>query len=71
VNTVTDALAELRWDWGEAYRIGHDPVRGWWARRRDNLGGDITADGPDELREAVRADYGARRVPRDLPLLGD
>lgn len=32
------ALAELRWGWGEAYRIGWDAVRGWWANRRDGKG---------------------------------
>jgi hypothetical protein len=67
VNAVTDELAALRWDWGEAYRIGCYGTRGWWAQRRDNLGDDITADGPDGLRDAVRADYEAMRVPRDLP----
>src|ERR1700722_10945046 len=46
------ALAALRWGWGEAYRIGHDAARGWWAHRRDNLGGDITADEPDALWQA-------------------
>lgn len=59
-------LAALRWDWGEAYRIGHDDVRGWWARRRDGLGGDITAPGPDELQRALREDYGLKPVPRGL-----
>jgi hypothetical protein len=29
------ALAELRWGWGEAYRIGWDTRRGYWANRRD------------------------------------
>jgi hypothetical protein len=26
-------LAALRFNWGEAYRIGWDPVREWWAHR--------------------------------------
>ena len=36
------ALAALRWGWGEAYRIGWDAARGWWAARRDGKGGHIT-----------------------------
>ena len=60
------ALAALRWDWGEAYRIGWDAVRGYWAQRRDNLGGDITADDPEALFAAIRADYALKKVPRDL-----
>lgn len=62
-----NALASLRWDWGEAYRIGWDMVRGYWAQRRDNLGGDITADDPEGLELGIRADYALKRVPRDLP----
>ncbi len=59
------ALSALRFGWGEAYRIGWDAVRGWWAKRRDGLGGDITADDPDELWHAIREDYDLKPVPRD------
>jgi hypothetical protein len=59
-------LAALRWDWGEAYRIGWDAVRGYWARRRDGLGGDITSEDPGSLLAAIRADYSLKPVPRDL-----
>jgi hypothetical protein len=58
------ALEALRWNWGEAYLIGWDVVRDWWANRRDGLGGDITAAGPDELRAAILADYTLKPVPR-------
>ncbi len=61
-------LAALRWGWGEAYRIGHDLARGWWAQRRDGLGGDITADDPGELWAAILADYTCKPVPRDPAL---
>jgi hypothetical protein len=61
------ALEELRWHWGEAYEINFDTARGWCARRRDGLGGDITTCCPDRLRAAIGADYGAMRVPRDYP----
>lgn len=60
-------LAALRWGWGEAYHIGWDAARGWWAGRRDNLGGDIIADDSDELWRAILEDYDLRPVPRDLP----
>lgn len=52
-------LDGLRWDWGEAYEI--EP---WKAKRRDGLGGWIEAPGPDDLRQAVLADYTAKKVPR-------
>jgi hypothetical protein len=58
------ALEALRWNWGEAYRIGWDVARDWWANRRDGLGGDITAADPDELRAAILADYTLKPVPR-------
>ena len=45
--------------------IGRDE-RGWWAARRDRIGGYFTARGPDELRAAIRADYGLEPVPRDV-----
>jgi hypothetical protein len=60
------ALEALRWNWDDAYRIGWDDDRGWHARRRDGLGGDILGTGPDELGAAIREDYSVRRVPRDL-----
>ena len=62
------ALAGLRWGWGEAYRIGWDARRGWWAHRRDEKGGDITASDADALWIAIVQDYTLSPVPRDLPL---
>jgi hypothetical protein len=59
------ALAELRWGWGGAYRIGWDPVRRWWAGRRDGKGADLTAGSADELWAAVYADYTKHPVARD------
>jgi hypothetical protein len=44
------ALEALRWDWDTAYLIGHDDKRGWWAARRDRIGGLLTAGSPDALR---------------------
>jgi hypothetical protein len=60
------ALAALRWGWGEAYRIGWDAARGWWAARRDGKGGHIAASDSDELWQAIVDDYALRPVPRDL-----
>jgi hypothetical protein len=60
-----DALADLRWGWGDAYRIGWDARRRWWANRRDGKGGDITADGHDGLWAAIFADYTSSPVRRD------
>jgi hypothetical protein len=33
------ALEALRFGWGDAYLIGHDDERGYWAARRDKIGG--------------------------------
>jgi hypothetical protein len=68
-STIGDqyALEALRWDWGDAYEIGRDDERGWWARRRDGLGGDLTAPDPDGLYEAIAADYALKPVPRSAP----
>jgi hypothetical protein len=60
------ALGALRYGWGDAYDIGWDGERGYWARRRDGLGGDITASDPGELWAAIRADYAVKRVPCGL-----
>jgi hypothetical protein len=60
------ALEVLRREWGQWYRIGRDAVRGWWAQRRDGLGGDITAGTPDELRQSVSEDYALKPVPSEL-----
>ena len=59
-------LAELRWGWGDAYRIGWDARRGWWANRRDGKGDDITAADPDKLWAGIYADYAKRPVPRGV-----
>jgi hypothetical protein len=59
-------LAALQWNWGEAYLIGYDDDHGWWASRRDQIGGLITGDSPDELTAQIRADYELKPVPRGL-----
>jgi hypothetical protein len=61
------ALEALRFGWGDAYEIGRDDERGYWARRRDRLGGDMTAADPDRLWAEINADDALKAVPRDLP----
>ena len=64
--TITEHdLAALRHGRGEAYLVGHDGEHGWWASRRDQIGGLITESGPDELWTAILADYQLKPVPRD------
>lgn len=63
------ALAVLRFGWSDAYMIGCDDERGWWAARRDLIGGYLTAHEPDGLWAAIREDYDLKPVPRDLPPL--
>jgi hypothetical protein len=57
------SLCELRWHWGDAYRItgtsGH-----WKAERRDD-GRAVTADDLEKLRQVINADYATKPVPRD------
>jgi hypothetical protein len=62
-----EALEALRWHWGDAYEIGRDDASDWHARRRDGLGGLLTGAGPDELGQAVVADYSFRPVPPGSP----
>lgn len=60
------ALEALRFHWGDAYEIGEDDENGWWAKRRDGIGGLITAADPDELRRLIYADHDLMPVPRDF-----
>jgi hypothetical protein len=57
-------LDALRYGWGEAYLIGHDDERGWWAARRDSIGGLMTAEMPEKLRDLIFEDYTLKPVPR-------
>jgi len=60
-----DALEALRFGWGDAYLIGYDGERGYWAARRDKIGGLLTAKAPDALRDAIAGDYAVKPVPRE------
>lgn len=61
------ALGVLRRKWGQWYRIGRDDVRGWWAQRRDDTGGDITAGDPGKLQAAVSEDFARKPVTAGQP----
>jgi hypothetical protein len=58
-------LEALRFGWGDAYLIDFDVERGYWAARRDRIGGLLTAANPDELRQAITEDYAVRPVARE------
>lgn len=59
------ALEAIRFGWGDAYEIGHDDERGYWAARRDKIGDLLTAGDPGELRKAITDDYAVKPVPRE------
>jgi hypothetical protein len=61
-----DALEAVNFGWGDAYLIGHDDDRGYWAARRDRIGGLLMAADADELRRAISEDYALKPVPREL-----
>ncbi|MGH3420379.1 MAG: hypothetical protein ACRDOD_12430 [Streptosporangiaceae bacterium] len=62
---MTDAAAldDLRWHYGEAYLIELIGDR-WIAQRRDSHA-TMSAEGPDQVLDLIRADYAAHPVPRD------
>jgi len=59
-----EALEALVFHWGDAYEIEHTEARGWRARRRDGLGGWLTAASPEGLLAGISADYQVKPVPR-------
>ena len=64
----TDSYEMLSEDWGTAYLITRAPgtVQPYRAERRDDPAAILTAASPGALRELIRADYGARLVPREV-----
>ena len=68
---LDDALAALWFDWDSAYLIEVSGDGKWRAKRRDGLGGWMTAAGPDELRPMIREDYEMKPVPRPDPPASD
>jgi hypothetical protein len=53
-----DALEAIRYGWDTAHLIGYDDKRGYWAARRDRIGGLLTAANPDGLRQAITVPAG-------------
>jgi hypothetical protein len=60
-----EALEALRPDWAAFYMLGYDGDRGFWAARRDQIGGCLAEDTPEELRAAIEEDHAMKPV-RDL-----
>jgi hypothetical protein len=56
-------LDDLRWHWGDAYLIHCFGLGRWVAQRRDSHA-TMGAEGPDELRDKIAADYRAHPVSR-------
>ena len=61
---VLSELETLRHHWGSAYDIGVH--RGTWQAARRDTREVLTAEDPDALFQAIRADYAASPVPRQL-----
>lgn len=59
------ALADLRWNWGDAYEIT-EAVGVWRAVRLDNQRTLVASDA-GELRDLILADYANRPVRRPNP----
>lgn len=62
-------LDALRWHWGDAYLIHCLSPGRWVAQRRDSHA-TMSAEGPEELRERIAADYAAHPVYRQGVGLG-
>jgi hypothetical protein len=56
------ALEALEHDFGAAYMLGYDDERGYWAARRDQIGGLLTEDTPEALRAAIKEDHDMKPV---------
>jgi hypothetical protein len=61
-STTTDvtndaSLEALRWNWGDAYEIEITSDGGWRARRRNGLGGWMTAGNSDDLNRQIVDEY--------------
>jgi hypothetical protein len=63
MTATRDALADLQWHWGQAYKITGNEQQ-WIAERRDNRR-ILIASGPNGLRELIITDYTAEPVARD------
>ena len=58
-------LDELRWHWGDAYLICCFGLGRWVAQRRDSHA-TMGAEGPQELRDLIAADYARHPVGRRI-----
>jgi hypothetical protein len=67
LDDAAEPLENLRFNWGDAYRIHFFEPDKWMAQRRDT-GEALRSDTPLGLRDAIVADYRARPVPRVMQL---
>lgn len=58
------ALQSLAWHWEGAYAVSR-PEPGVWLAQRLDTRGMLRADSAEGLRDAIKADYTARPVPRE------
>ncbi len=58
-----EQLDDLRWHWGEAYKISYFEPDVWLAQRRDN-NETLRSDSPVGLLDLIREDYRAHPVSR-------
>jgi hypothetical protein len=63
MSATRDALADLQWNWGEAYQITGCGQH-WLAQRKDD-GRTLSANGPEELCKLMLEDYAAQPVFRE------
>ena len=57
-------LDDLRWHWGDAYLIDYFETAGKWVAQRRDSHATMSAEGPEELLDRIRADYAAHPVGR-------
>jgi len=66
VSDWEEQLDDLRWHYGEAYLIHYLSGPGRWVAQRRDSHATMGAEGPDELRDLITADYAAHPVSRRI-----
>ncbi|HEV2370726.1 MAG TPA: hypothetical protein VGS19_01040 [Streptosporangiaceae bacterium] len=57
-------IENLRWHWGEAYKITW--AEGAFRATRRDTGAEVSAGTAAEVHQLIRDDYSANPVPRDV-----
>ena len=55
---IEHALDALEMVWGDEYKFGYDPEKGFWATRHGQIGALFTADDPEELGNMLADETG-------------